>query len=1310
MIIKSDCTMNPSKTLLSRLVDCRLWWPRRQKSAVHPQRSVSRHGCSNGYSSTRFAEQRRPSAVHGATRIAALAAAVSLVGAGVLPDLAGRVGLAHLPVLRHLSGISMAVAADTADPTKATGPTDDASRMAAAQRAYEAGQDSQALELWLELQRSSPNFAITQDVDYWLVLSGLRAGQWMLAWEASQRWIAAQPLSVRQPSQPAEGASGSVNWASRREMLGQVGLAQVQAAYELALSSLDLAEQVQWLTRAESTAEEIERWQLEPRFAQVLTYHRNVIALQQELRRRDADQPTRLQALQQRFRSAADTATTAELREKQSYYAAVTAELFGDLETATKIWTQLGDDAQVSGEIRHASRFALAEALVNRWLTTTNTNTTVDSAVTAEVRQSHLLTARDLYLRLQKDAPDYRTATVAFNLGTCYRLLEDPASAITQFEKIAWPTTPADSTATTLAAAEADAWALAWSAQFNVARSLFDLQQWDAAVGVMDQVLPRLTLTDATSGGRAVLLRMQLAEKLGQWTQLLALAQDGAAWLQQVPQQQAEVEFLTALARFQSTDAAVRSAGVAALQSVALTPQHPFADRARLQLLPWQLGAGQVETAGQTRQDLNLSLNAETRERLEQALATATELLNGRELQIDTFPTNPALWQPEQIQVAARRKQVRESQADAWFKLGRDTEANRAYADLQRDFPQDASVGQWTIKRAIASARANDPAAALALLSEATLATWSTADQADAWWIVGQLQQMQADPVASARAYEAAWERYVTGPEKPLALDAALAAYQQAEKYQEMLRLIDRALPEANGSDAIPLLLQRGVAQFFSREHAAAEASFQQVETRVGQLPHGSPAEQQQRDEWLADARVNRGLALKELGRSADAKTVWESFLRQSPGHAHGETVGQWLRGLDPNWTAPAVANSNPSDPTGDRADVRETSGSENLSTAELRTIAEQAFAAKRWSEASQALERLAAQSPRPADHDRILYLWGWTLREQQQAAAAIATWEQLLREHLQSEWIGRSQFHLGEAAYQATDYGRAKERFQLARTAATETALQRSALYMEAWSELKQGQGAQARRLFQTLLEAAGTTDREQPLVLEAQALLAQCDFQAGDMAAAVTAYEAASSAVDKLRTLKPELAFQSCLNAGRAAIETSQPGTAILWLNRGQALIDSGNLPAEVDERTRAEVPFLLGVALRLNNQADAAQQALSQVSGRADTVGLRALFELAQVARAQGDETAARRHYQAIANGAYGDQLPPAAVELKAQALLEVGLSFVRTANQQTDTAVRAEHLRQAKTWLTRAQLQSDSATVSQQAERQLAQLGT
>jgi hypothetical protein len=98
------------------------------------------------------------------------------------------------------------------------------------------------------------------------------------------------------------------------------------------------------------------------------------------------------------------------------------------------------------------------------------------------------------------------------------------------------------------------------------------------------------------------------------------------------------------------------------------------------------------------------------------------------------------------------------------------------------------------------------------------------------------------------------------------------------------------------------------------------------------------------------------------------------------------------------------------------------------------------------------------------------------------------------------------------------------------------------------------------------------------------------------------------------------------------------------------------------------------------------------------------------MAEVAKSQGDESNVRRSFQAAANGAFGPNLSPRDIDLKARALLEVGLSFLRTAQQQTDTAVAAEHLRQAKTWLARAQIQTDSATVSQEAQQQLQRLGT
>jgi len=309
---------------------------------------------------------------------------------------------------------------------------------------------------------------------------------------------------------------------------------------------------------------------------------------------------------------------------------------------------------------------------------------------------------------------------------------------------------------------------------------------------------------------------------------------------------------------------------------------------------------------------------------------------------------------------------------------------------------------------------------------------------------------------------------------------------------------------------------------------------------------------------------------------------------------------------------------------------------------------------------------------------------------------------------HLNSPWVARCQFHLGEADYRDGNYVRAAERFQLAKTAATEAPLRRSALYMEAWSDLQRKEYGLAQQKFQSIVDQATSEERELPLVLEAVALVGQCEFQAGKMTEALQSFQTAVSTIEKLQTQKPEMYFQVCFNAGRAAIEVDRAQEALPWLAKCVTSIDSGLLPATIDEMLQAEAKFLLGVARRMTNDLDGATIVLTSLSSRADTVGLRSLMQLALIARARGDERAVQRNYTAVANGAYGEQLSAQAIEWKAQSQLEMGLSLLRSANLQTDAAVRAEHVRQAKTWLTRAQLQNDSTTVSQQATEQLNQL--
>lgn len=1168
---------------------------------------------------------------------------------------------------------------------------DAAAELAAAQRLQQAGQDAEALRALQSLRASDPKFAANNDVDYLIVVSGLRSGNYQAAWDAGQVWRTAQPTSLFENSTSGAGTNEST-WAYRRDLAAQVFLAQIQSAYQLALSSADLNGQARWLTQAENTCREFQTFQPSAAYLEPLEYHTNLIALQQELRRSatettttdSVERTTRLQKIAAQFRAAADRATDVQWKHKNQYYAAVSDEMAGDVAAAISLWETLQKDTTAATEIRRSSLSALAESYLGRWFAVNPA--TVIQPSEQDIRQQSLLTAKDRYEQLQREFPEFDVDRIAFNLGTCYRLLEDHPRAITQFQKIDWPTQPE----TDLGAA-----ALAWQAKFNQARSHFALKQLDEARQAMDLALPRLEYATNLAGGQAILLRMRIAEKSSDWPTVLTLRQQGDAWLKLIPEHQAEVDYLAALSQFQSTDESTKSAGAKQLDAIAAQASQPWADLAKFQLLPWQVGS---TTTRQTSSRISFDpATPEMTERLQAAVKLADQLLASSLFQSEGFPVNPALLLPEQIEILTRRKQVRQWQADAIYRLGDYTKVAAAFGDLLKDYPNDAAATEWSMKRAVGLAQSSSPEAALDQLTEALVQSWPNEEQVDGWWLRGELLRLKKDDVAAAAAYEKSLSLATEAADKLPALESALGAFQRLSRQADMVRLIDKWEPEFSGVTRLSLLLQRGIAQFALKDYRQSEADFARLLSLATATTPVDAAERAFVEELVADAQVNQGLAMHELGRKSEAKQLWEAFLANYREHEHRDQVIGWLKSLDPQWQAPEGS-----------AEVAETSGSDKLSVDERFEAAHQAFQKQQWLQAAADFQRLADEAKTDARHDQILYFLGWSLREQDKLAEAKLAWEQMLTLHLNSPWVARCQFHLGEAEYHAGNYPRAAERFQLAKTVATETPLRRSAMYMEAWSELQLNEFDSAKQKFQSIIDDAPAEDRELPLVLEAYGLVGQCDFQAGKLAEALQTFQTNSGPIEKLQTQKPEMYFQVCVNAGRAAIELDKAADALPWLAKCLTVIESGKLPATIDEPMQAEAKFLLGVARRLTKDLEGASTMLTPLSGRADTVGMRSLLELALMARTRGDERTAQRHYTAVANGAYGDQLSAQAIEWKSQALLDMGLSLLRSANQQPDPTVRAEYVRQAKTWLTRAQLQNDSATVAQQATQQLAQL--
>ncbi|MBL8892594.1 MAG: tetratricopeptide repeat protein [Planctomycetaceae bacterium] len=1167
---------------------------------------------------------------------------------------------------------------------------DESTDLAAARQLMQAGNHTQALIVLQQLRKDNATFAQNNDVDFLIATCAERAGHFQLAWDAAKDWRAAQPASTFADHTQSSEPIGL--WSGRREMAAKIFLTQIKAAYQLALLSLEPAGQQQWLSQAEATCRELRGLQPADEYLQPLDYHTNMIALQQELRRTgeaansgDAQAANvRLEQLRAQFRATADRATALEWKHNNLYYEAVTAEMAGNAEMAIKLWGELHKDLQAPDEIRRKCLSAMAEANLSRWFVANQNPPTTESEKVE--RRQWLVDARDRFLQMQSEFPVSDAARVAFNLGMCFRMLDDHSQAILQFEKIQWPTQPDVDLATAC---------LSWQAQLNQARSLYALRQFESAGKVLDAALPRLNFATDSGAGMAVLLRMRIAEQAEDWPLILALGQQGESWLRAVPNDRAELDYLIALAQFQSSDQSLKAEGAKSLASIAGQPNHPWTDLAKFRLLPYQVeGASTRHSSSRITFE---SSSPDLKDRWQAAVKTAEELLSSPLLKADNFPVNPAVLTDEQREVLERRKQVRLWQAKALFQAGDLAQAVAKFGELLKEFPGDSAAPEWTMKRAVGVASVESPARALEELTEPLLKTWPIETQAEGWFVRGEFLRLNKEELAAVKAYEKSTALAKEPETKKMAIEAGLSLLNRLSDSAEIVRLINSYEKEFAGAMAISLTLQRGVANFQLKNFASAEADFSRVLTLAATTTPIDESERKLVAGLIADAQVNLGLAMSEQGKSTEAKAVWEDFLAKHAEHEYRVQVTDWLRKIDPKWQA-----------TEPQTEVAETSGTTIESLDERYELAHEAFEQKQWAKAAEGFASLVEVAKADPRHDDVLYFLGWSLREQNKIAEAKLAWEQLLAQHLQSSWAGRTQFHLGEADYHAGDFARAAERFQMAKTAATDPSLQRSSIYMEAWSELNLQKFDSAKQKFQSIIDGAKVDESELPLVLEAHALVGQCNFKAGKMPEAMAAFQSATTAIEKLKTVKRDMYFQACLSAGRAAIEVDKAADALPWLNNCIATIEEGNLPESIDDKLQNEAKFLLGVARRLTKDFEGATRILSTLANRPDAIGMSSLMELALVARTRGDERTAQRHYTAVANGAYGNELSKQAIEWKAQSQLEMGLSLLRSANQQTDPVIRMEYLRQAKTWLTRAQLQNDSTVIADQATQQLEQM--
>jgi tetratricopeptide (TPR) repeat protein len=1198
-------------------------------------------------------------------------------------------------------------------------PLDSARALSEALELQRAGKHQDAVQRLQSIRQSDSGFAVKQDVDYAIAESGNQLGDALLVWDASRRWLETQPSELRSPGTQTDNQT--IAWTGRRGMVAQAMLWQIQSAYQLGMSASDVKTQSQWLDRVTSACDIMRKWQPAREFDLPCRYYQNVARLQQILGSESGLESASLASVTRALDELAGLAGDTVWGPKAAYYHGVAASLQRDYSEAVSAWENLLiKDRDVSPEIRKATLFALAESQLTRWfLLAANPETTkpAKDPGTQENNESRqwLVDAEQALEQLQLEFPDHETLSVTFNRGTSLRLLGDHAAALRQFQSIPWPAAPETDLAATM---------LAWQANFNAGRTLVDLGQWQEASDSLDSALSRLEFAPQRAASESVLLRLRVAEKLQDATALAKWTAEGRTTLSALAEHKEEIGYLLGLGDLVSSEVERRAAGRAALESIAESSD-PFAGLAGFALAAHILQTAPSPSTGPGGSALDKPSDLLVAVDFESMIKITNRLLESTALSMAGFPQNPALRTTEQNIVLEQRHLLQLANAWSHYRLANYPQAAAGFLEWMSDQAVDDRTVDWelTLLSCLASSDQSDKA--LERLSSNQIKLWPPARQGEAWFLRGQLLSAASEEEAALEAFSQS--AVLPGVDQVLAMQQTLNLLNAKQDYAKVVALGSAWEPilsseiatisteskdetddvaRSNAAFTLGFLkLQQGFAHYQLGDYAQAEQCLADV-FKV------SPSYAQIRDagiqsgpwlDLLADAEINRSLALNQLGQSQEAQDSLKRFLQNAPSHTNREMAVNLIRTWDPTW----IMNSSESS-------VAETSGTETTGTESSRQLstevldwlaaAESAADQQDWTTAARWYEQVVKATAGTDMHPKFLHQWALSLWNLEQVELAGQVWTRLLNDYLESPLSPTANFYLGQVAYRQQDFTTAIARFQVARTTAQEADLKWQAGYMEAWAEQEAGDFTAASSGFAALLETPIDNPR---LMDEVQILKGRNLFAADDMEQALKTFDAGRASLDRLGDTKPELVYASQLQAGKAALSLGQYAAARGWLDAAVKLGQDA-LKLSNEDYSQAEAAYLIASCHRFEGAIESAEADYEGLIARVDALGARALNDWATMAAQRGDDVKARRLYQALANAAYG-QSPPSDVEqMQAQALLQLGLLYLRGNQIQVDPAVRTEFLRQAKTWLTRAQLQTASPEVAATATQQLQQL--
>jgi TolA-binding protein len=308
------------------------------------------------------------------------------------------------------------------------------------------------------------------------------------------------------------------------------------------------------------------------------------------------------------------------------------------------------------------------------------------------------------------------------------------------------------------------------------------------------------------------------------------------------------------------------------------------------------------------------------------------------------------------------------------------------------------------------------------------------------------------------------------------------------------------------------------------------------------------------------DARLARGITLRNLGRLDDARIDLDAFLETSPeGHALGHALY------------------------------------------ELALIDQQQ---KQPQRAADKLKRLVDQVPDYPDLENVLYELGWSHRESGDDDAAVAEFTELIRRFGDSPLAAEAAYFVGQQAYASQDWSQAAEQFRIAAERSDDADLSEKAFYRLGWALYKLKQYEPARAAFAQQAERHPDGN----LILDALLMTAECDFRSGQFQPALESYQAARERIrqtdDNADSIRDRADRQIrelvLLHGGQSAGQMKQWKQAIGWFDElrqrfpattylPQAFYETGFAYQQLDQPDKA-IDFFAQVANKYRSETAA------------------------------------------------------------------------------------------------------------------------